>query len=475
MRHFRKPSCPEVREGHVARRAMLPLLVLLIGSAACGGGSSGPTDPGNNNNNNPPQNNSPASLQVSVLTDGNGTDADGYTLTLNGASPTTVSANGSTTFSSLTPKTYAVAIAGNDGRCYLLGPRIVNVALSAGQNGTLSFHVRCFHQPIGFTQSNDNDTQMVMLVDDDGSWPTEFGHGTVNVEPVWSRDGSRVAYGYGDATTHIWEMQLGIDEPAGGASKSAGVIATPRSWSPDGSKLLAIGYSQFLLYDVASGQSANIGPQLDDGAGASFSPDGSRVMLTSIINDPLSETLWVGPSTGSGMTQVAGGGSRQYLCKVWSPDGSEIYCNEWTPDDFELVAVKADGSGERTILSTATLAGMGATWLVPQTVIPGDTKIVLALFFSDRRSLYAVAPDGSGLTDLSQAPTGAHDFISDNVDGQAWSADGSTLLFLRTSCPQNLCAITINTVEKDGTNPQSIYSPSSPYGIHGSNDVQWVP
>ena len=197
MRHFRKPSCPEVREGH-------------------------PTDPGNNNNN-PPQNNSPASLQVSVLTDGNGTDANGYTLTLNGASPTTVSANGSTTFSSLTPKTYAVAIAGNDGRCYLLGPRVVNVALSAGQNGTLSFHVRCFQQPIGFTQSNGNDTQMIMLVDDDGSWPTAFGDGTVNIGPFWSPDGSRVAYGYGDATTHIWEMQLGIDEPAGGASKSTGV------------------------------------------------------------------------------------------------------------------------------------------------------------------------------------------------------------------------------------------------------------
>ncbi len=469
IRSHRRAAPAPVPARPVAEWALSAAVLL----AACSGST-----PTGTNSNPPPSSSDPARIQVTVTTDGNGTDANGYTITVDGGSKP-VAANGTVTFDSLSAGSHHVAFSGNDGHCYLLGVRQQTVTLNAGQTQPLVINVRCYLHPIGFDMDNGNQIHNIAIVDDDGSNATTFGAGSVDIDPLWSPDGSMVAYGAGNATTDSWDMMLTLAEPAGGAATSVGIRARPRSWSADGSKLLVIGNTNYGILDAASGAVTTLGAAPDFSA-ASFSPNGAKLTYGGF--DGTVETVWVGNADGSNMTQIAGGNGRDYTCPIWSGDSSELYCEVYVIGQAgeQMIALKADGSGERTLVSQAQIAavtgGLEVDVVQPVAIMPDHVHVLIQITMGtdlkQRASLFTMAPDGSGLADLTRAPTLSSDFGVDQTDARMWSADGR-FVFTRQECSATYsCTTSIWVVNQDGSGLRKVYTvPNAP---EGGGDAQWV-
>ncbi len=189
----------------------------------------------------------------------------------------------------------------------------------------------------------------------------------------------------------------------------------PSAWSPDGRSVLYIGWEEkkpkrtgIYIADYPTG--AHLRPvllrpgRLQDEAVA-FSPDGSRVLFyraTAPDPDPhLNGSLWVVPTKG-GTPRKISGTVQPYDSAAWSADGKRI------------------------VFATTRLQPHGSIW--------------------------TVAPDGTGLTEVVRDPAGGYPLTP------TWSPDGKRILFgLGTTnddwqhLPNNLYVM-----DADGTNLQRV-------------------
>lgn len=188
-------------------------------------------------------------------------------------------------------------------------------------------------------------------------------------------------------------------------------------------------------------------PLTSDGAGnaqPSLSPDGTRIAW--IVGD---SAVWVMNADGSDAAALTDRSGYRMFPR-WSPDGSRIaYIRTGDPGD--IVVMNADGSGAQ-VLSTPAVDEYSASWSPDGSRLavnvsgadPGllvmnvattaqewirqgtssgpawspDGSIIL---FSDGNQLHTIAPDGTGVRQLSSGP-GQH------LQG-AWSRDGRTIAF----------------------------------------------
>ena len=179
----------------------------------------------------------------------------------------------------------------------------------------------------------------------DGAMPQRLTHDGFNIEPVWSRDGRRVAF----ASSHGGVYEI-LERPAD-ASAPALVLSSgdrhrhPDSWSPDGSALLfglthpETGFDLWMreLIDGAWIEQPFLATPADEFYG-SFSPDGRFVVYQSNASGRL-EVL-VRPAEGEGgpwMVSHDGG-----FDPLWSSDGSEIYYGH----ESRVLAVPFSAAGE---------------------------------------------------------------------------------------------------------------------------------
>ncbi len=141
----RAPSAAGMSTG-IGPRALPAALILILSLAACGGESlSGPGGPATTPP--PAAERAVGDLQVTVATNGEDADPDGYTLILsraeNHAEARTISADGTATFANLSPGTYTVELDDVAYNCAVAGgnPRAANVA--AETTFEMSFSVGC--------------------------------------------------------------------------------------------------------------------------------------------------------------------------------------------------------------------------------------------------------------------------------------------------------------------------------------------
>jgi Tol biopolymer transport system component len=110
---------------------------------------------------------------------------------------------------------------------------------------------------------------------------------------------------------------------------------------------------------------------------------------------------------GSEKVRLTGGGS---YCADWSPDGKQIVYVRYMGDarEEDIFVMNADGTGKRCVVDLERT----------------DTRPVWAktgkIFFLHLNALYAVNPDGSGLSRVRKPG---------NVDDFALSADGKMLAY----------------------------------------------
>lgn len=156
----------------------------------------------------------------------------------------------------------------------------------------------------------------------------------VDVEPVWSRDGRRIAYASDRAgTIDIWirDMDSGVERRA---TMLPGAETTP-SWSPDGTRIAftsVLGLDMWLqVVDVATGESRLLRDDLFAPGRASWSPDGSTIAVSVLTpystrfregqNEILLQPVDGGEPRRVTAAKHRGMGARTLDGPVWSPDG----------------------------------------------------------------------------------------------------------------------------------------------------------
>lgn len=164
---------------------------------------------------------------------------------------------------------------------------------------------------------------------------------------------------------------------------------------------LAVFSLGLFVVDPNGGTPVALGPGLFDEEPA-WSPDGTKVVFTSQRNGD--NQIFVINADGSGEQALTNADGNS--CPTWSPDGTRIVFSDGNAD---IVVMNADGSNQQLVLATDTCS---LSWGV-------TNRIVFSVVGT---GILVVAPDGSGLQQLTADPTD---------DAPNWSPDGTRIVFTR--------------------------------------------
>ncbi len=222
---------------------------------------------------------------------------------------------------------------------------------------------------------------------------THFASGVPIEEPVWSPDGTRLAFVYGSQ-----ESSDKIE-----VANSNGTTATPLvvtehgvhpSWSPDSAKI-AFSYLEQVYTTVADGSMFPTAVSGATGKEPVWSPDGSRIAFGEkaagyeIVNLGI-----ISPSGGTPVTLTSGA---QFIFASWSPSGSQvIYHVSGGGEDTHWRVANADGSGDHALpeLSQLNPNGPAPSWS------PSGAQVVFQGYYyggePTTNRVYLQNTDGSG-------------------------------------------------------------------------------
>ena len=182
--------------------------------------------------------------------------------------------------------------------------------------------------------------------------------GWMNIHPIWSPDGSKIAYlsnkgsDYQIMSLYVMDMETEESELVAGGLRSAA------SWSPDGEKLV---YSKRMspnkygsyvndiyLYDLKTKKEKRLTHDLR-AADPHWSPDGQFIMV--VLNADGTHNLALLDPEGNlvrNLTDNADG--RQYYQPHWSPTGEEILASSFCGRNRDVALINADDMSCRPLI-----------------------------------------------------------------------------------------------------------------------------
>ena len=185
--------------------------------------------------------------------------------------------------------------------------------------------------------------------------------GGVRSSPVWSPDGTRIAY----SNDGIWVVNTDGTGQQQLTTSGYGPV-----WSPDGTRIAYSNDGIWVVNTDGTGQQ-----QLTiSGYGPVWSPDGTRIAYSN-------DGIWVVNTDGTGQQQLTISG----YGPVWSPDGTRIaYSNDG------IWVVNTDGTGQQELATS----GGGPVWS------PDGTRIAY-----NRVGLHLWVVNADGTRRLREEPT----------------------------------------------------------------------
>ncbi len=259
------------------------------------------------------------------------------------------------------------------------------------------------------------------------------GSTSYDEEPIWSPDGSKVAFvsdftASGHGERNVFVMQPGTTyDPQNLATRITSYSSGNKqiddlAWSPDGSR---IAYTRGTNAGddsvwVVNADGTTTFPLEIGGPGAkrhpTWSPDSSKIAYAVVKNLP--EQIYVAPATGGIGQPLANGVGHE---PTWSPNGSRIAFDGYHSGGFgyvDLHVVSVDGSGTPLVLP-----GSFTEWTFNAWSPDGGRIAYRATPTGSGASIYRVMnADGSGDHPLASPGEG-------DARSASWSPDGSRIVY----------------------------------------------
>jgi Tol biopolymer transport system component len=191
----------------------------------------------------------------------------------------------------------------------------------------------------------------IYQMDDSGGAPTLLmSDGSHNEFPVWSHDGSRIAFDSNrSGRFQVYVMGSDGSNPVN-VTGSSTTDKYP-SWSPNDSQIAYIsGSDVYKMNTDGTGKTRLTSGQFSYLFQVAWSPDGARIAFTSY--DGSAYHIYTIAPDGSGLTDVtAASGIGSAESPVWSPDGTKLAFDVDNSSDrnFDIYVMNADGTGAHDI------------------------------------------------------------------------------------------------------------------------------
>jgi dipeptidyl aminopeptidase/acylaminoacyl peptidase/CubicO group peptidase (beta-lactamase class C family) len=299
-------------------------------------------------------------------------------------------------------------------------------------------------------RDGDRDTRALWQVPTAGGTPTPLTHATADSTPVWSPDGSQLAFLRAqDGPAQIWVLPAAGGEARGLTTLPLGAGAP--TWSPDGERIAftapvdgaalpgesaetilarrsapsatdRLGYKadgagnlgtlvqQLHVLDVASGAVTVLTRGRSHASDPFWSPDGALLAYSTSTDDDADLTMripvFVRSSTDPNREAVRiSGPDVQATAVGWTPDGRHVVAAGRTDTEVgkaDLLLFPVDGGEAQNITGSLDRnvmpGGPGYPGGMPQ--FTGDGDLVFCLRDNGYTHVYRVAPDGAGATPL---------------------------------------------------------------------------
>jgi dipeptidyl aminopeptidase/acylaminoacyl peptidase len=287
-----------------------------------------------------------------------------------------------------------------------------------------------------------DDGGAIVSADLDGGAPKTIVPGPGNEHPVFSPDGTQLAYVYREAGNKLWIRVAAADGSSPRTIHDDPLMAVGYlGWSPDGRTIVAARQPTVRAFDVVNGGPPSM--MLLDIQGTEYS-DGS--LLTGLFRPPSGqEVLYLGRSGKEGFglyrRTIPDGKPVPLLTDAhqtvpfgdlgnpaWSPDGTQIALQVLAPGadgEWRIYVMDADGSNPRRLTLfdlPGTLVSEGnPAWS------PDGKQIAIQQWFDDE----ADGVDSRPITVVDVADGDEHEVGPASIDGfvgWAWSPDGTSIL-----------------------------------------------
>jgi RHS repeat-associated protein len=255
----------------------------------------------------------------------------------------------------------------------------------------------------------------------------------------YSPNAAKIAFQRIDAQSipQIWVMNANGTSPV--RVSAAGVSSASFSWAPDGTRLAIVANFQLYLVNADGTGLRALTAAPNTVALPSFSPDGTRIAFGNAVGSAASQ-IYVINADGSGLVNLSQTPANWDVEPLWSPDGAKIAFTRFvsTPSALtgDLYVMNPDGSGKTNLSASRDTFGSvwsrdgraiaftrrtGASTVDLFTVAPTGgpmvrvtTNLLVAveaawssdntrLALSSRGDLFTVKPDGTGLTNITNA------------------------------------------------------------------------
>jgi Tol biopolymer transport system component len=221
---------------------------------------------------------------------------------------------------------------------------------------------------------------------------THFGTGEPIEEPVWSPDGTRIAFVLG-ASEGNRKIEVANSD---GTSATAVVVAEHGehpTWAPEGGKL-AYSYGGKVFVKNADGSGLATEVAGASGGEPTWSPDGSRIAFAQTAGFSAVNLGLIVPAGGTATTLTSGA---QFLYPSWSASGGQVgYLVSGGGEDHHWRVANADGSGDHALVDVEDLSpGSPLSWS------PDGSRVVYGAYdFSggvDTNQVYMESTAGGGV------------------------------------------------------------------------------